>query len=261
MKRLWLQRILGVIWLVDGVLQFKPAMLGVGFVRNDVLPLSRQQPAWLHHLIMFEAHLMLLHPILADAGVGMIQIAIGTALLTNRWIRLALAASAIWALSVWVFGEGLGQLLTNTTWLGNGAPGAALLYLLLSVGLWPQWAEYRRIGFFAAAAASVWMAEAVLWLGPAAAGSLGLAGAVFSSAIALGFLIPALRCWAATLGAAAALVAWALGQQFGQFWTPYGTDFNTGILLALLCVGVGLPIPARRLVKAALPGIPTTRTG
>ena len=54
-----------------------------------------------------------------------------------RPIRVALAASVVWSLGVWWFGEGLGGVLNGTANPVNGAPGAVILYALLAVLLWP----------------------------------------------------------------------------------------------------------------------------
>jgi hypothetical protein len=42
-----------------------------------------------------------------------------------------------WSLGVWWFGEGFGGVLAGTASPVNGAPGAAILYALLAVLLWP----------------------------------------------------------------------------------------------------------------------------
>ena len=49
----------------------------------------------------------------------------------------ALAASVVWALGVWWFGEGLGGVLNGVASPLNGAPGAVIIYALLAVLLWP----------------------------------------------------------------------------------------------------------------------------
>jgi hypothetical protein len=52
-------------------------------------------------------------------------------------VRPALAGSVVWGLAVWWLGEGLGGLLTGAASPASGAPGAALLYALAAVLLWP----------------------------------------------------------------------------------------------------------------------------
>jgi hypothetical protein len=52
-------------------------------------------------------------------------------------VRAALAASIVWALAVWWFGEGLGGVLSGLASPLTGAPGAVILYALLAVLAWP----------------------------------------------------------------------------------------------------------------------------
>ncbi len=84
-------------------------------------------------------------------------------------MRFALAASVAWSLGVWWFGEGLGGVLTGTASPVTGAPGAAALYALLAILLWPaDCSDGKPAPFTAAravgpnAARAVWY---VLWTG------------------------------------------------------------------------------------------------
>jgi hypothetical protein len=74
-----------------------------------------------------------------------------------------------WSLAVWWLGEGLGGVLNGGASPVTGAPGAAILYGLLAVLLWPA---DRDAGapFVAARAVGVYVARAlwlVLWLSQA----------------------------------------------------------------------------------------------
>lgn len=74
---------------------------------------------------------------LINAGFATLQLAIGVAIAFRPTLRIALAASIVWSLVVWWFGEGLGLLLAGGASALAGAPGAVLLYALLAVLAWP----------------------------------------------------------------------------------------------------------------------------
>ncbi len=241
-RRMAMQRLLGIIWLFDGLLQFRPLMLSRGFIAHDVLPLAQGEPPWLHAFMQWDAHLLLWNPVLSDLAVGVIQVAIGVLLLMRRSSRWGLVASSLWAVAVWAAGEAFGQIFTGMSWLGNGAPGAALLYALLSWGLWPSWTPARRVRFFQIAAASLWVFEAVMWLEPSAQVGMHGLGHGLGMVVCLGIAALTLSSRGAglggVLGATAALLSWTLGERFGLFWQPYATDLNSGLLLALLSIAV-----------------------
>ena len=106
------QVVLGCIWIVDAALQFQPRMFGAGLVNNMMLPMAHGQPAPVSWSITTMAHF-----IRPDAGVwnfffGFIQLLIGVGLLYRRTVKPAIIAMVCWALAVWWFGEGFGQLMT-----------------------------------------------------------------------------------------------------------------------------------------------------
>ena len=88
------------------------------------------------------------------------------------------------------------------------------------------------------------LAWAILWAGSAAlvlatpgasGGTLASAGlAVLFVIIAAGIFVPAATRPVLILAAVAAVVMWALGQDFGAMFTGSGTDPGTGPLLLLL---------------------------
>jgi hypothetical protein len=155
---------------------------------------------------------------------------------------------------VWTLGEGLGGLLTGTASPVTGAPGAALLYVVIAVLAWPRRADRDQAGPAGSTASiadgspagprAARLAWAVLWAGlaalvlstPAASGgTLASAGlAVLFVIIAAGIFVPAATRPVLVLAAAAAVLMWALGQDFGAMFTGSGTDPGTGPLLLLL---------------------------
>jgi len=135
-----LQLLLAGLWLLDGVLQLQSAM----FTRQFPAMLAESaagQPGAVAGPVTWAARLITEHPAPANAAFAALQIALGLALAWRPAVRLALAGSVIWGLAVWWLGEGLGGLLTGTASPVNGAPGAALLYAITAVLLWPPRTE------------------------------------------------------------------------------------------------------------------------
>ena len=89
------------------------------------------------------AHVIAHHVALYNAVFATIQLVIAAGFFARRTVRPALAASMVWAVFVWWFGEGLGGILTGGSPL-VGAPGAVLLYALIALLRWPA-PEHDRI--------------------------------------------------------------------------------------------------------------------
>jgi cytochrome oxidase Cu insertion factor (SCO1/SenC/PrrC family) len=120
----------GVLWIFDGILQAQPAM-PVGLPSQVIEPTAASSPHWVQHLVNWAGTTWSYHPIQAAAGVVWIQVGIGVWLLVaarGRMSRLAGAASAGWAIVIWVFGESFGGIFApSLSWL-TGAPGSAAFY-------------------------------------------------------------------------------------------------------------------------------------
>ncbi len=146
--RVWRRRLvvaLGALWILDGLLQFQPSMYSRGpdsFAATVLQYNTMGRPNLLTNFIRFTVTLTYgssTHQIVFNTLSALTQVAIGVGLLVRRTERTALAASACWAVVPWVVGEALGQMLfPQTTMAITGAPGAALLYLVLSLALWPR---------------------------------------------------------------------------------------------------------------------------
>ena len=133
-----IQIALGLIWTLDGLLQFQPAMLTSRFATQVIAPAAQGQPAFVSGPVNEAAQIILHQPALLDVGFGLTQLALGIGILCPRTVRWALAASVAWALSVWYLGEGLGGLFGTGASMLTGAPGAALLYAILALAVWPR---------------------------------------------------------------------------------------------------------------------------
>ena len=135
--RRWLQIALGLVWLLDAALQYQPYMFTRGFVTRIVEPASMGNPGLISNSVMGSSQLMLSHIVIFNALFATIQLAIGLGLLWRQTSRAALACSIVWALGVWWLGEGLGGILTGSANPVTGAPGAALIYVIIAVLAWP----------------------------------------------------------------------------------------------------------------------------
>src|SRR5260370_40410349 len=82
--------------------------------------------------------LLTMHPVIWNALFASLQVVIGIGLMWGRSAALARCVSIVWALGVWVVGEGVGALFMPGTSALNGAPGAALLYAVVAVVLSPR---------------------------------------------------------------------------------------------------------------------------
>ncbi len=131
-----LQLALGVLWLLDGILQYQPSMFTKGF--PQMLADSAQgNPAVVAAPITWSAGLIGHHVALLNAIFATVQVALGLGIAWRPALRLALAGSVAWSVAVWWLGEGFGGILAGTASPVDGAPGAVILYAVLAVLLWP----------------------------------------------------------------------------------------------------------------------------
>lgn len=137
LSRRTLQIALGVLWLLDGVLQLQPFMLSPTFARTVIAPAATRQPFFVANLVSWNAHLIAGHPVLFDGVIASIQLALGIGFLIRNAAKAAIVVSVVWAGGVWYFGEGLGGLAGGRVSALVGAPGAALLYAVLALATWP----------------------------------------------------------------------------------------------------------------------------
>lgn len=169
---------LGMIWLLDGLLQLQPKMLSTDFANNVILPTAQGQPGIVSGAITHVAHLISVQHALVDIAFASIQILIGVGLMMRPTVKPALCLSLVWALGVWSLGEGFGMLFTGMASPLTGAPGAALLYLAIGVLVWPRHAGRAVPGSAATEGplgewggkviwAVVWSGMGILWLLPA----------------------------------------------------------------------------------------------
>ena len=136
---------LGVLWILDGLLQLQPQMFTQNLPANVVgfALMSLPAPLYFWSLKMLIRFFMP-HPAFWDFCIVVLQLGIGISLIAgSRMVqRAALGISVVWGLAVWVFAEGMGWILSGTMSGGvfpgtpsimNGFPGAALLYALVAL--------------------------------------------------------------------------------------------------------------------------------
>jgi hypothetical protein len=242
-----LQVILGLFWTLDAALQFQPFMFGRGFVNSFILPNASGQPFVLGDLITHIGNFVAPDIAVWNTFFALIQLFIGVGLLFRRSVRPALVVSFVWALGIWVIGEGLGMVLTGTASALTGAPGSVLIYALLGLMAWPRpprrWVDWSdRPAGVASSAAAQGIGRTVTPLA---------AWAGYWSLAAVLFLLPANRT---TTSVQSAIVGMADGAPgwYAHFLTDVGNLFSTtgtqtAWLLAAVCVVIGLgPLVARR---------------
>jgi hypothetical protein len=150
-------------------------MFGRSFVTTIIAPNATGQPAFVASPVTSVAHLIEPRVALFNAFAATGQVLIGSGLLYRPTVKAALLASFGWALGVWWIGEGLGGLANGTAAPLTGAPGAAVLYVLAGLLLWPRTEDTRaaaRGGLLGqpgarAAVALLWVGLGGLWLLPA----------------------------------------------------------------------------------------------
>jgi hypothetical protein len=136
-RRRQLQIALGLIWLVDAALQYQPHMFSRAFVTRTLEPASAGAPYIVAHPAAEAAHLMLAHVSLYNAVFASVQLLIALAILWRPTVKAGLAASVVWALGVWWLAEGIGGIAVGASPV-MGAPGAAVLYALIALLVWPR---------------------------------------------------------------------------------------------------------------------------
>jgi hypothetical protein len=267
------QTVLGLIWLLDGGLQFQAFMYTHAFPRMLVAN-AIGQPGWLHDSIIWGAKLAN-----GDLGIyntlfALAQVALGIGLLYRPTVKLALAGTIAWALFVWWFGEAFGMLLTNAAQPLTGAPGGVILYALIALVVWPSARPGGRLGVRGTRImwAGLWLLMAYLWLlqsssspneihdmiagadsgmgwlasvqnrfASVANGNgelLSLVLAALSAAIGLGVGFNRWPKDLLILSVVLNLVFWFVGQGLGGLFAGGSTDPNSGPLFILLAYAV-----------------------
>jgi len=235
-----LQLGLAAIWLLDGVLQYQSVMFTKAFGQM-LAATSPSNPGIVSSPINWNATLIEHHMVLLNAIFATVQLLLGLGIAYRPTVRLALAASIVWALGVWWFGEGLGGVLSGAADPVNGAPGAVIIYALLAVLLWPSDRPSGASAPFVAARAVGAQVARALWL-------------VLWGSLAYFGLTPANRAPQALhdmiAGMASGEPGWlaALDKHSAALVAHQGlaASIVLAVALAIVAVGVYLPAPVAR---------------
>jgi hypothetical protein len=289
-----IQTVLGLVWLLDGALQFQSFMYSRGFIQM-LMQMAPGQPSWLAHSIRWSANLAAGHLTVYNTVFALVQVSIGLGLLYRRTVRPALAASFAWVFIVWWFGEAFGMLFMNMANALTGAPGAVLLYAIVGLIVWPNdrpggllgvrgarvvWAVLWVLmgGLWllavnstanatttlinAAPSGMSWLSTVQDWAASAASGN-GLIIAVVLAFASFSIAAAVALNWHAREFLIAAIVLnlayWVLGQGFGGIFAGGATDPNAGPLFVLLACALYALVPIDEPVPERRLGAQPTR--
>jgi hypothetical protein len=239
----------GLLWVVDGLLQMQRAM-PTGLPSQVVGPAADGSPGWVHSIVNAGLHIWIHHPVPSALAVAWIQLGVGAFLLLaphGRLSQLAGWSSVAWGLTVWVFGEAFGSMLSpGQSWL-TGAPGGALLYAVAGglVTVSPERWKSPRLGrWILGGIGVVLLGATVLQLWPGWGNWQGHAGAHHAE----GALTSMVKGMAMTpqpgwLG--------SLVSSFGSFDAAHGWAVNLFFVLSLAAIGLALLSGRRRLMGVA----------
>jgi hypothetical protein len=287
-----LQTALGLIWLLDGGLQFQSFMYGKGFIQM-LTGMAAGQPGWLHDSVVWGAQTLQSNQTLWNTLFALTQVVIGLGLLYRPTVKPALALSFFWALIVWWFGEAFGMMFMLMASPLTGAPGAVSLYALVAAIAWPSAHPGGLLGVRGARLAwgGLWLLMAWLWLEAPSSSATAISGAIKAAPSGMSWL-STVQNWATTatkgnglpialvlaalsvaIGLAVAanwhpkpflalavvlnLAYWVFGQGFGGIFQGGATDPNAGPLFVLLACALYtlVPFQTRTILAPADPGL------
>ncbi|MGA8745970.1 MAG: hypothetical protein WB507_08900 [Solirubrobacterales bacterium] len=170
-----IQVTLGLIWLLDGLLQFQSFMYTHNLITQVFQPAAEGQPGIVSAPMKTFDNFYGSDLALWNTLAGEIQCAIGLGLiLTRKTVKPALLISFCWAFVVWWLGEGFGGITAYTTSSPlMGAPGAVFLYAIIGVLVWPTSREAKRSAADSGplgdrggliAWTGLWVLSAILWM-------------------------------------------------------------------------------------------------
>ncbi len=248
-----IQIALGLLWLLDGVLQLQSQMFTSSFANNVIAPAAQGQPAFVSDPMHLGITVILSHPAFFDACFAIIQLGLGITILWKKTTKYGLYASVFWGLGVWVCGEGVAGMASGHASLLMGAPGAALLYAIIALAVIPPKSTADKSND----RPDYWLAFiwAILWIGGAIFQLLPGQNSVSSlSSMILGNAQGA-PVWLSTIDTHVASFINGLGNyshsmlgmhmttsQMAQMPTQSGSGYWFILILALLQFSIGLGI-------------------
>jgi hypothetical protein len=237
-----LQVCLGLVWLLDAALQYQPFMFGPFFVTQVIDPPATGNPSIVASPATWASHVMLHHIALYNAIFATIQLLIAVGMFFRRTLKPALAASIVWAIFVWWFGESLGGILIGSSPLA-GVPGGVVLYALVAIMLWP------------AARTPAHPMTSPATSGPLGARAANLLWLVLWGSFSYYLLLPANRSPDAIAGIFSVTdgqPGWITSIMNGLSSLAGQRGTEISVVLAVLCVLVGGGVFARPTIRPAL---------
>ncbi|MHB8438209.1 MAG: hypothetical protein ACYDD4_03495 [Acidimicrobiales bacterium] len=233
LSRRRVRQVVGVSWLVAAGLALRPAAFTTAWWHLQVGKSAMGQPAPIGHSIIWAVRVVGSTPVLSNSLFVAAQATIGLALVIGCRQRLAIVASVPLALGIWWVGEGLGALPTGFASFPGGAPGAVLLYPLLSFLAWPASQADGTRPVHSRCGRLAW---AVLWCGQAM--------------LIAPWRFPAGQVLGATVEENSAGPSWITGavSTVGSFCATHGPPIALGLAAATTFVGITVTsLTARRV--------------
>lgn len=207
LSRRSLRMALGLLWLLDGALQMQSFMFTKGFADSVIAPAAHGQPSFIAAPIAWNARMIAAHPLFFGGCFAAIQVGLGLLFLFRRAARLAILSSIVWAGGVWLLGEGLGGVAGGHATALIGAPGAAVLYIVLAIAAWPGHVPSAGNGMLRQrlphwvlrAWAILWIAFAVLSVLPPNASARAVSDQLSMNAAAVPSWLASADHWSASL--------------------------------------------------------------
>ncbi len=133
----------GVLWLFDAALKWLPAFLF--HFSSQITSVIPGQPHWVAAWLGFVAGMIhAVGPVPIAVVVGLAETAIAVALLSGRWLCLAVPFGAAYSLSVWATAEAFGGPYSSAgTGVRGNVLGNVLIYLIPFLFLWVGSARSR----------------------------------------------------------------------------------------------------------------------
>jgi hypothetical protein len=288
------QTVLGLIWLLDGGLQFQSFMYSKGFIQM-LTGMTAGQPGWLASSVNWGAHLAQHNLTVYNTLFALTQVVIGLGLLYRPTVKPALVLSFFWAFVVWWFGEAFGMLFMTMASPLTGAPGAVILYAIIGAIVWPNGRVGGLLGIRGARIAwgAVWVLMAWLWLEAPSSSANAISGAIGSAPSGMSWL-STVQLWAThatqgnglvfaiilalisiAIGLAVALdwhpkeflvaavvlnlVYWVVGQGFGGIFAGGATDPNAGLLFVVFAGAMYTLLPSEQPATETAREVPPAR--
>ncbi|MCL4452120.1 MAG: hypothetical protein M1327_05810 [Candidatus Thermoplasmatota archaeon] len=267
-SRTFLRLALGIMWILDAILQVQPEMNNL-FAQYNLIPmLTMGFPVT--QVIRLSVNVWNRNPPLMDLAAAVIQLYIGVLYLTTKKGKIFYFIQAVaiaWCAVIWVFGEGFGGVFTLGSSFLTGLPGSVIFYLVGAVVLIltagdgnstraEKTIRYVTIatllislGFQVYPADGFWSSLPVNYF-PSPFGFLGFAISAeirisaFSSLLNILFVVVIVagivlwvfkNTYAPAVTLCFSIFAWIIYQGLGIV-AQFSTDSNTGLILGILMV-------------------------